>query len=404
MAAVGAGHAQPSDAPAPDPAVTWGATWNVGASSNARGGARAGATSTSHLHANATADLNRLLGWQDTTAYADVLWVQGGQPGALVGDAQGVSNIAAPNTLRLYEAWLERNLAGDRLSALFGLYDLSSEFYRLQAAGLFFNSSFGTGAEFAQSGLAGPSIFPNTAVGARLATKPTAQVVLRLALLNGAPVRRPALAQPPPRGGDGALWAMEAAWIDRPLAQDGEPQPGLRIGRGAGLGDDASKIALGAWHYTATFADLSETSSTGQPVMRRGSTGAYVIAEGMLSSPGRGPRVKGFLQLGAADPRVDRFGTYLGLGLTASGLIAERASDQLGFGAAMARNGSHYLKAQRAQGRLVTASEIALELTYRIALTDALSLQPDIQYVIRPNTAPTLANALITQLRLQASF
>ena len=121
-----------------------------------------------------------------------MIWVQGGQPSALAGDAQGVSNVSAPNTLKLYEAWLERNFAGNHFSTLFGLYDLSTEFDRLQGAGLFLNSSFGTGPEFAQSGVAGPSIFPNTAFGARFATKPTANVVLRLAVLDGAPVHRPA--------------------------------------------------------------------------------------------------------------------------------------------------------------------------------------------------------------------
>ena len=64
---------------------------------------------------------------------------------------------------------------------LIGRYDLNSEFYRLQSASLFLNSSFGIGPEFSQSGLEGPSIFPNTSVGARFAIKPIEEIVLRTA-------------------------------------------------------------------------------------------------------------------------------------------------------------------------------------------------------------------------------
>ncbi|MBV9890155.1 MAG: carbohydrate porin, partial [Rhizobacter sp.] len=348
LATVAPARAQPAAPGAAGPGVTFGLTWNASAFVDARGGARTGTTATSNLNANAAADLEALRGWSATTAYADVLWVQGGQPSALAGDAQGVSNTAAPNVLKLFEAWLERNFADNRFSALVGLYDLSSEFYRLQGAGLFLNSSFGTGPEFAQSGIAGPSIFPNTSVGARLATKPSTNVVVRLAVLDAVPLH-PADGSEAP--GDGTLWVAEAAWIDRPVAPNRTPKPSMRIGRRAGLGEYTAKVALGAWHYTATFTDLAQTTPLGGPPLRHhGSSGGYAIAESALWSRGDGARVHGFVQLGAGDPRFDRFSSYVGAGIAASGLIAGRAADELGFAAAVARNGSHYLAAQHAQG------------------------------------------------------
>ena len=39
------------------------------------------------------------------------------------------------------------------------MYDLNSEFYRVESGGLFLNSSFGIGPEFARSGAGGPSPF-----------------------------------------------------------------------------------------------------------------------------------------------------------------------------------------------------------------------------------------------------
>jgi len=44
------------------------------------------------------------------------------------GDAQGVDNIAAPQTIKLYEAWWQRAFLSDHISLLLGIYDLNSEF------------------------------------------------------------------------------------------------------------------------------------------------------------------------------------------------------------------------------------------------------------------------------------
>ena len=67
---------------------------------------------------------------------------------------------------------MQHNFQWSGVSLLGGIYDLNSEFDRLQAAGLFLNSSFGVTPEIAQSGETGPSIFPRTAAGLRLSVKP----------------------------------------------------------------------------------------------------------------------------------------------------------------------------------------------------------------------------------------
>jgi porin len=135
-----------------------------------------------------TLRLRPLVGWRGARVFVFVLGTHGGTPSSLVGDVQGVSNLQAPAKLRLEEVWLQQNLFGDRLSWLVGRYDLNTEFYRLQSAALFVNSSFGIGPEFALSGRAGPSIFPNTSLGSRIDFKPSPNVVWRAAVLDGVPV------------------------------------------------------------------------------------------------------------------------------------------------------------------------------------------------------------------------
>lgn len=155
-----------------------------------RGGARTGSTYGAVLLLKLTAT-DDAVGWPGTSAFVDVLTIHGGRPNQLVGDAQGTSNLEGPSGTQIEEAWVQHNFKGSGASILVGIYDLNSEFYRLAAAGLFLNSSLGVGPEFAQSGVEGPSIFPRTSAGLRLAVKPAANTVLRAALLDAVPVVRP---------------------------------------------------------------------------------------------------------------------------------------------------------------------------------------------------------------------
>jgi porin len=172
------------------------------------------------------------------------------------------------------------------------------------------------------------------------------------------------------------------------------------------LGEYDAKVAVGGWYYTATFDDLSETQPNGHAVRHRGSGGLYVLADQLLyRDPDQSARkLTGFVQAGLGDDRVDRFGAYLGTGLTAVGLFEGRASDELGLGLAYSRNGSHYVSAQLMQGSPVAKSEKTIELSYLIPLNAWLALQPDLQYVITPNTTPAIPNALAFQLRIEISF
>lgn len=49
-------------------------------------------------------------------------------------------------------------------------------------------------------------------------------------------------------------------------------------------------------------------------------------------------------------------------------------------------------------------TETVFELTYIPWISDQLSLQPDVQYIVHPNTDPALENALNLLLRLEITF
>jgi len=367
---------------------------------SAAGGIQRDATALGMAGADLTLLLRRLVGWPGARAFLFLLGTHGGAPSELVGDVQGVSNMEAPGTVRLEEAWLQQNLFANRLSLLAGRYDLNTEFYRLQSAALFINSSFGIGPEFGQSGVAGPSIFPNTAVGARVEFDPSPFVGLRAAVLDGAPVDRPGGTTRLFASGDGALLVGEAVVVRHPETTAEPRQRRFHIGR-SGPRPYAAKLALGGWYYTARFPDLTATLPTGDPVLHRGSGGVYLIADQTVlpARPNHTGPLTAFAQLGAGDGRVNQIAGYVGGGLTLGAPLVERHEDQLGLAVAAALNGSQYRNAPIRAG-LPSAGEVVVETTYMAQLGTWLAAQTDMQYVIHPGGLRDAHNALVLGLRV----
>jgi porin len=381
-------------------------TYDGDLASNVDGGVRRGSVFVGNLHVQLKLDVERWLSRPGVTVFLDGLWIHGGQPSALVGDAQGVSNIAAPSAIKLYEAWIQYNSADSRFSVLAGRYDLNSEFYRLTSAGLFLNSSFGIGPEFGLSGVAGPSVFPDTSLGVRFTYKPGSDVVLRTAVLDGVPVGVRNDAPSVHSSGDGVLLVSEVALLGRPGPATAPGKMRSRIGRVSALPPYEDKWALGGWYYTAAFDDLSEVDASGEAVRRQGSGGAYVLVDHTLyrDADDWGRHVSGFFQGGVADGRTNRFGSYVGVGAFAGGVIPGRASDEIGVAAAIGRNGSHNIRAQERLGVPVDETEIAIEMTWLAQVTGWLAVQPDVQYVVHPGTDARVRNAVVVQVQFEASF
>ena len=381
---------------------------------NISGGIRTKATYLDDFDLKLAVNSQRLIGWPGATLFVYGLATHGGNPSDFVGDVQGVSDIAAPVGWRLFEAWIQQNAFANRLSVLFGQYDLNAEFHSLPSANLFVNSSFGMGPELSQTGQGGPSVFPETAVGGRVEVRLIPEIVVRTAVLDGVPVNVPRADGT--RGifkrGDGLLLVGEVSYLSLPGepgadGREGQPRSRrLRVGRGAADAPQDGKIALGGWYYTGMFNDLSRTDGNGDPVRHRGSGGVYLIGERVVYRDADNParRLTLFGQFGVGDARVNRFASYTGGGATLFGLVPRRDNDEIGLGVAAAHNGSQYIASQRQQGRRADTSEVTLELTYLAQLTRGLTMQPSIQYVMNPGTDPERRDALVAVFRFELSF
>lgn len=362
------------------------------------GGRERGAVYLDNVDVTATLRSDSLVGWSGLTAHMYGLGNQGGDPSALVGDAQITSNIEAPLAWRIYEAWLQQTL-WPRASVLVGLYDLNAEFDVNRTGDLFLNSSHGIGAAFGLSGRNGPSIFPVTSMAVRARVRVARRGYVQAAVLDGVP------GNPSDPGGtvvrfgeeDGVLVASEAG-----VYLGGEaPSHSALVDRTIDV-ETPVKVALGGWRYTTPLRPWSQVSRpSGVPVERRGSVGAYLLAEGrLLREPGSGDQgLSAFMRLGWAHAETNRFTQYVGTGIVYTGPVPGRASDQVGLAVARARNGDPYVAAQRRAGQPVTDAEVNIEATYAARLRQWLSLIGDVQYVVNPNTDPSMPNALVGGLR-----
>ena len=321
--------------------------------SNLQGGIRHGSSYLDVIDLMLDITFDRVVPWKGTSVYLDILGTHGSDPCDCVGDFQGVSNIAAQNTWKIYEAWMQQNFLDEKLSLLCGIYDVNSEFDVLETAGLFLNSSFGMGAEFAQSGKNGPSTFPMTGLAVRMKTQFSEHLCFQSAILDGVPdeLENSWGANYEINKNDGALITSEFIFITEKeqigrFQWHSKRKQIHRQGRGFGkhrkffhksndskrrgqkLGNRQrkyrrlqdktpkhtySKLAIGGWYYTSDFAHFD----SGNPVQYQGSWGIYGLWEKSVFFDKENPQpgLSYFLRLGMSDKNVNQVDKYIGGGV-----------------------------------------------------------------------------------------
>ncbi len=341
------------------------------------GGVARGARYLDNLNLMAALDLDGLAGWQGATAYVNVLNNLGGRPNDLAGAIQGVNNIEVSNTrLKLYEAWLEQSFGNVSVRA--GLYDLNSEFYQNDSSGLLISPPFGIGSELSATGPNGPSIFPSTALAARIS-----------ATFGDSYVR-------------GAVINAKAGTIGDDQGVDIFGRDGtLLIGELGWTGN--GKIAVGAWRYTKEqpVIDAPDISPEGTTHV---SQGIYITIERALFARDDGPSVSGFLRGGLSDGYTSPFAGGWQGGVLVEHVFASRPASSFSLGMGTAVLSRTYRDSSFVAGTSLRKTETIVEATYKDEIVPGLSLQPDVQYVINPSADPSIRNTLILGLRVQFDF
>jgi porin len=318
-------------------------------------------------------DGERSMGWAGGSVLAQFLYNNGASVSYHAGDAQMVSSLEAAKTVKPYQLWLQQDIHEGALSLLAGLYDLNSEFYVTSSSGLFLNGSFGVGKEFSQTGLNGPSVFPNTAFAVRVKSSLGSEGYLQVAGIDGVP------------GSPGDSFA--------PAFRLSEKEGALVIGEAGAVSSLFGlpcRFAAGGWSYT-------------RKVDHQLDWGAYVLVERqpVEESEALEPNVVWFLRCGFAEGNHHEYDYNLGAGLVLRGFLNSGSEDYLGIAMTTAHRSPVFRAREAECGHFYTGGETTVELSYKFPLLSWLWCQGDLQHIIHPGAGAGLANATVLSARIE---
>lgn len=345
------------------PAYQWAGGLTLESVTNLDGGIKRGSRELANLDLTLAINTGEANWWSNGEWFIYALGDAGKDPSAYTGDVQGVSNIAADESLKIYEFWYQHSFADDSIKVLVGLHDYNSTFYSLEFAGLYNHPSFGIGPDTSQ---VGPSIFPTTATALHI-TYQGQNHYLIAAVYDGVP------GDPDnPRGthihfdrDEGLFSAVEWGWVS----------------------DAHDKIAVGAWQHTA------EVTNPVDGTLNDDNTGVYIIAEKNIND------VAGvFVQLGRADDLYNQLEYYAGTGITFNSFWID--GDGFGLAVAHARNGDPYL----ANNEAIERAETAWELSYFSPVIEHVSAQASLYYIQNPSMDPVVDDAVALGVRAYIEF
>lgn len=373
---LGVSHGARAEAGSPPP-IDVSLTYTADVAATVSGGADKKARYLDNIDLIADADLDRLVGWQGARAHVYVLSNFGKRPNDSAGTLEGVNNIEVPKqAVRLFEAWVEQDLGGDA-SLLAGLYDLNSEFYASDSAGLLIAPPFGIGSDLSANGPNGPSIFPSTALSVRLRAELSGgKGYVQAAALN---------ARAQTLGDHGGI--------------DTSFEDGLLLIGEAGHMLGPARVSVGAWAYSKKHEDGFATDLAGSPLLRT-AWGLYGMAEARVAGGEDGPHLDAFLRGGASEGRTTDFSWAAHTGFLYGPVWRGREDSALSLGLRTARTSTAFRNAARAAGDTPARAEYGLELTYADRIAPFLLIQPDVQVIGNPGGIAHAPTAVVTSLRI----
>ena len=338
-------------------------------------------------------DLEKLAGLPGLTFHANAFQIHGrGLSECCLGNLATVSGIEAQASSRLYELWLEQALWDDRVALRLGQLAVDTEFFTSQYAGLFVNATFGWPAVMGANLPAGGPAYPLAAPGLRLKLAPVENVTFLAALFDGDPAGPGEDPQRSNRSG------TRFRTRDPGLAI-AELNLGFTLGSGAaGL---PGMVKLGGYHHFGGFDDLRrdanglslrDPASSGVPRRIRGNSGIYASLD-QLAYREPGTRDQGlgvFLRVAGSPSATSQIDFYADGGVTYKGLLPGRVNDTLGLGLAYAHVSSAARGLDRDQllfgptPQPVRSSEAVAEVSYQGEVVPGLTVQPFLQYILRP--------------------
>jgi porin len=331
--------------------------------SNVSGGIRTGTEFDGYLDTGVGVDLATLGAWRGLALQASLHWFQGRQPSAVlvgVDVAQGVNPWEASNALRVFDLYLSQRFGDDGILRV-GQMAVDSDFMQSRYAANMVNAAFGdlpsqsVNLDVPVYPVAGPGIYASS----KLAESLTGRI--------GAYTADTA---PDVSGNHGFEWR---------LGNNAGYALFAELTASASPGGLPTAVTVGGYG-----ASVRQRKLVGDGLVYAKWSG-WLIVDQALQVDDQGNPVVGVFARFSCSPEdgADVVTLYGDAGLNVFGLVRSRPADVLGLAGSVAR----YSDAFRESRQLPSGGAAVLDLTYQIAATPGLVVQPDLQYVIDPIAA-----------------
>lgn len=367
--------------------VTLGGVWLADTNLVAAGGAQPGGwTNNSALLVSLALDADKLVDWRGASFGFELLQANVANTNAEAGTVPGYNGIGGPlphNRTELYEAWYLQEMVKDVLQMRIGRSAPTYDFGNVtrpvqlndQAQNIPAVSSLLMVPLFVNGSILGamPGYY-NPGNGVTVNFAPAQDFYLNVGIYDGNLARGIQTGIMPPQF-NGYMFNI------------------AEIGTNWLLGDGRhpGQFGIGLWRQTGVL--------TARGVSQDGTGGVYLFGSQRVAF-GLNPAVEKssisvFAQFGANDSQTLPVTQYYGAGITAFGLVGNRASDSMGAGLALSRLNPVLF---------ARPSELMLQAYYQAHLFATTFLQPTVTYIPTPGASPTLPGALAMTMRLTLLF
>jgi porin len=366
---------------------------------NPSGGARQGVISDGLFNVALDLDFDRMThGDVDgLLIHANMLYVYGpGLSEKYVGDFSNTSNIAAYNSVRLQELWIQKSFWEKRLSLKVGNMAVDNEFFQSSSASLFVNGTFGA-FTFIASNVPNAPVYPVASPGVRIQFLPTSKFYM-MAGVYGMDVN----SDPAVNNQHGTRFALNSDSGMLVMSEAGyllNQSPNDRGLQGT--------YRLGSFVHTAnydTFESQGAAANGTGPLQSAGSNfGIYGVMDQQIYEEG-GQGISLFVRSGGAPSDKDFVDYYVDGGFNFTGFIPGRLNDVGGIAVARSHVSDSFSDSQVAQGAPPSSAETVIEATYKAQIAPWWSIQPDVQYIVNPSGVEGSRNAVVLGVRTSVAF
>jgi porin len=270
---------------------------------------------------------------------------------------------------------------------LFGIYDLETEFSNTKPMSLFlsknltWNTALDQSGTMPQNGSIGPGNYPYTPLAVRVRQQLSPGISVQVVLANAASDN--------PRRQSSNDVAISPTYGALGIAElDYTPSP-------------TTKLMAGVWGLTSRLPVNGQYLANGAQRTVAGQQGGYIGGATRLYSLEGKRGLDGFFTLGLSSQQSTNTSQSINGGLVYTGLLNARPHDKAGVSFNVNTAPDSFRRAQLARGIGFRNNEASFEATYRAKITDWLTLQPDVQYIVNPGYAPKAKDDLVFGLHVE---